>query len=223
MFKKDNMNFSLIPYEYFVFDFAGVLFHCDYIKFVQQAFPNHANHQELVDKIFHSELFVEYDKNLIDTKELTVKLCELVSCQSVDIDNLILAIKEHMVPMQDTVLFLHELKKKNVKLYGLTNMPKEVFDHLMKTYEFLALFENTTASSELGIAKPDSKIYQHVLNKNNLDPSKTVFIDDRAVNLPPAEQLGINTFLFTTVDQLIDGLKARKTSARLDNVSQAIF
>jgi len=43
--------------ENFIFDFSGVLFECDYLKFVRQTFPESKNHSELADTIFHSDLF----------------------------------------------------------------------------------------------------------------------------------------------------------------------
>lgn len=204
---RPPIDFQLTPYENFVFDFSGVLFQCDYMKFVRQAFPSHTNHAELADMIFKSEIFSEYDKNLLDTEDVTDKLSKLVGCQYKDIDNLISAIKQHMVPIEEMVVLLHALKGRNVRLFGLTNMPKEIFDHLMSQYEFLSLFEHVASSSYLGLAKPELAIYQHVIDKNKINPSKTVFIDDRSVNLPPAEQLGVKTFLFTNVGQLITDLR----------------
>lgn len=207
MYSRPDINFPLTPYENFVFDFAGVLFQCDYVKFVRQAFPAVDNHAELADKIFKSEIFSDYDKNLIDTEELTIKLCDLIGCSYTNINNLILAIKEHMVPMQETVLLLYALKEKNVKLYGLTNMPKEIFNHLKGKYDFLSVFDDITVSSYLGLAKPELAVYQHVIDKNKIDPFKTIFVDDRPINLTPAEQLGIKTFLFTHASQLISDLR----------------
>ncbi|SRR5579883_1518300 len=201
------INFPLTSYKNFIFDFAGVLFHCDYIKFVTQAFPIHTNHQALVDVIFNSKLFSDYDKNLIDTEELTLHLVKALNCQPRQIDCLIAAIKEYMVPIEEMVLFLHELKEKQVKLYGLTNMPKPIFNHLIENYSFLNLFEDITVSAHLGLTKPDLAIYQHVLSKNEIDPRKTIFIDDRLVNLPPAEQLGIKAFLYTNIRQLVTDLR----------------
>jgi putative hydrolase of the HAD superfamily len=49
-------------------------------------------------------------------------------------------------------------------------------------------------SAELGMRKPNLRIYRYLIKKFDLKPSETVFIDDRAKNLPPAEQLGIKTF-----------------------------
>lgn len=63
------------------------------------------------------------------------------------------------------------------------------------------------ADSQRGVVCAPHAIYQHVIDKNKIDPTKTVFIDDRSVNLTPAEQLGIKTFLFTHADQLIAELR----------------
>ncbi|TAK72181.1 MAG: HAD family phosphatase [Gammaproteobacteria bacterium] len=201
------IDFSLAPYENVIFDFAGVLFECDYLKMVRRVFPAAHNHAELADKIFKSDVFVEYDKDLIDQEELLLKLSSLALCQLKDIENLIEVIKEYLVPMEESILLLYALKEMNIKLYGLTNMPKEIYDHLIKKYEFLKLFEHITSSSYVKLAKPDPAIYQKLISLTGIDVTKTIFTDDRVVNLHPAEKLGVKSILFKDANQFLQELR----------------
>ena len=41
--------------------------------------------------------------------------------------------------------------------------------------------------------KPETRIYQYILNEINIKPEETVFLDDLGMNLKPARKLGINT------------------------------
>ena len=56
------------------------------------------------------------------------------------------------------------------------------------------IFEKTYYSHGVNLRKPDTAIYQLVLDENKLEPSETLFIDDTASNFSGAEEAGIETF-----------------------------
>lgn len=73
--------------------------------------------------------------------------------------------------------------KKN-KLYVLSNMDYEMFDHLKTTYpEIFKLFDGVLISGETGTLKPDKRIYQELIKKYNLNASESIFIDDQEENI----------------------------------------
>ncbi len=55
------------------------------------------------------------------------------------------------------------------------------------------LFDVAVLSEREGIAKPDPEIYRLTLERMGLSGEECVFVDDQAVNLPPAAALGITT------------------------------
>jgi len=55
------------------------------------------------------------------------------------------------------------------------------------------LFETVFLSYEIGLMKPDTRIYQEVLDKAGLKAEETLFLDDNADNIRGAAQLGIET------------------------------
>jgi epoxide hydrolase-like predicted phosphatase len=55
------------------------------------------------------------------------------------------------------------------------------------------LFETVFLSYEMGLMKPDIRIYQQVLDKAGLKAEETLFLDDNADNIRSAAQLGIET------------------------------
>lgn len=67
-------------------------------------------------------------------------------------------------------------------------------------------------SAEIGIAKPDPKAFQHVLNALALTAEAVFFTDDSAPKLAGAEVLGIRTHHFTGVDGLRAALCATGVS-----------
>ena len=46
------------------------------------------------------------------------------------------------------------------------------------------------------ISKPKSRIYEIVLEENNLNANDCLFIDDLGVNIKAAEELGIDGYLY---------------------------
>lgn len=69
-------------------------------------------------------------------------------------------------------------------------------------YEELGMYDgffDAVVLSELeGVRKPSPLIYQRALERLDLMGHECVFVDDREVNLPPAEALGIRTIHHTT-------------------------
>lgn len=61
------------------------------------------------------------------------------------------------------------------------------------SYSWENLFEKIFYSYEIGLHKPDTKIYQYVIEHANLEPAKTLFIDDNYNNIIGAQKCGLKT------------------------------
>ncbi|MEK6906601.1 MAG: HAD family phosphatase [Nanoarchaeota archaeon] len=68
-------------------------------------------------------------------------------------------------------------------------------------------FDVSVVSCDVGIRKPNPKIYFLTLKRLNLKPNQTVFIDNQSWNIKPAKKIGMNTILFKDNNQLIKQLK----------------
>ena len=58
-----------------------------------------------------------------------------------------------------------------------------------------SLFEKAYYSFEMGVRKPDIKIFELALRESNLIPHETLFIDDLENNTKAAESVGLQTML----------------------------
>jgi putative hydrolase of the HAD superfamily len=58
-------------------------------------------------------------------------------------------------------------------------------------YELGKRFDAVVISSEVGIRKPDPAIYRLAAHKLGVTPEACVFIDDMAINLRPAQEVGM--------------------------------
>jgi len=64
-------------------------------------------------------------------------------------------------------------------------------------------------SSELGVAKPDPRIYQILANTINCDYDEILFVDDFIENINAAKTLGIHTIHYRPGMNLINEIKSR--------------
>lgn len=69
-------------------------------------------------------------------------------------------------------------------------------------------FDEMFISAELGLAKPDSRIYRLALERLNVAPPEAVFVDDFLDNVIAARQLGIHTVHFRKPAQALGELRA---------------
>lgn len=77
----------------------------------------------------------------------------------------------------------------------------------IKFVDTLKYFEKIFSSHELHARKPESKIYNMVLDYLNLEPAQTIFLDDNIDNITGAEKLGIPSILVQSYEQMIGEIK----------------
>ena len=106
-------------------------------------------------------------------------------------------------PIQATVDVFRELKESGrYKLYALTNWSSETFPIALALYEFLHWFDGRVVSGDEKMRKPFPEFYQLILDRYQLVPEETLFIDDNVRNVKAAEALGIKAIAFTSAGQL---------------------
>jgi epoxide hydrolase-like predicted phosphatase len=69
------------------------------------------------------------------------------------------------------------------------------------------IFNYIFVSCDLGMRKPNSKIYKLVLKKIHFKPSEIIFIDNQKWNILPAKKLGMKTVLFRNNKQTLKELR----------------
>ena len=110
-----------------------------------------------------------------------------------------------MVPgeISGSVEILEDLISANVPLYAITNFSSEKFAEAQDRFPFLKTsFRDVVVSADERLVKPDPRIYQVLLDRNGLDPSACIFIDDSEANVEAARQVGMTAHHFTNADTL---------------------
>jgi 2-haloacid dehalogenase len=109
-------------------------------------------------------------------------------------------------PIQPTVDILGELRQAGVPLFALSNWSAETYPIARKRFEFLGWFDSVVISGDMGITKPDPRIYHHLLEANRLKAESTLFIDDHVANVEAAAALGFVALPFSDAGALRNDL-----------------
>lgn len=97
--------------------------------------------------------------------------------------------------------FLEKVKKK-YPAYFVTNEGGNYWKSVDKKFKIHEKFNGGIASYEVGISKPDIKIFQALCKKFKLQPEECLFLDDKENNLGGAKKLGMKTLVFKDIEHL---------------------
>lgn len=95
-----------------------------------------------------------------------------------------------------------KLKKAGLLTAILSNMGDNVLENIEREFKWIHDFDVLVWSYQLGLAKPDPAIYQHVLGKLGTKPAEALFIDDKLVNVEAARAVGMKALEFTNIAKL---------------------
>ncbi len=90
----------------------------------------------------------------------------------------------------------------------LNNESKELNLHRIQAFQLREIFSLFVSSCFVGLRKPEAGIYRLALDITQRAPEECCFIDDRALNLESASQLGMNVIQMQNYEQLHSGLRA---------------
>ena len=141
---------------------------------------------EMTDKEFSEKFFGELNVP-IDSEYFSIKL----------------GFKEKLT---DVVEFVKEVGENN-KIFFITNEGREYWKKVDEKLHIEEMFIDGVTSHEAGVRKPDVKIFNMLVERNNLVASECVFIDDSEKNLAGALELGMKTIHYKNLKQLKEELK----------------
>ncbi|MFF0816521.1 HAD-IA family hydrolase [Rhodococcus sp. NPDC003318] len=102
--------------------------------------------------------------------------------------------------------YVAELRSRGVRTALLSNDPGGPGGEPLRRLGDGRFVDEVVLSGDVGVAKPDSRIYRHAAAQLDLDPGQCVFVDDLAVNVRGAVAVGMvgvhHTDTATTVAEL---------------------
>jgi putative hydrolase of the HAD superfamily len=179
-----------------IFDFGNVICKFDnriFIRKIAEFSPY--SESELYEMIYSMGEIVEiYEKGKISSEEFFERMMELCKLD-MDIEDFKEAFTTIFTPIPETIELIRNLKG-SYKLGLLSNTNEWDHEHAIKIIEVYQLFNVVTTSYEVGVKKPDERIYLDCLEKLDLEPNECIYIDDIKEYADGAAKIGMNGLHF---------------------------
>ena len=103
-----------------------------------------------------------------------------------------------MPGMPELIADLHE---HGIGTWGLTNFARETWPRAQKRFpELDTLLSGIAVSGIERMKKPERRFYELACTRFGLDPTRTLFVDDNALNVDAARELGMQGLTFIDAD-----------------------
>ena len=89
---------------------------------------------------------------------------------------------------------------------GIISNIEAITHKVVDDWNILEPFEHKFMSYQIGLSKPDTRIYEHVIEILPFDPTQMIFIDDKVSNIQSAKKSSINAIHFTGYLDLVKSL-----------------
>ncbi|MEI6887088.1 MAG: HAD-IA family hydrolase [bacterium] len=149
---------------------------------------------------------VEQEFNHIDDNLLVSDLKSKYQYSDEKINEIMKKIPSKYGKFDDLFNLLSKLKEK-YKLAVINNGTAMTITYFKERFEFNKYFDIFVNSTEVGIRKPDPKIYLLSANKLGVLPSECIYIDDVIENVKVASSLGMISIYWNSKLPKVENLK----------------
>lgn len=179
-----------------VFDMGNVLIRYVPEEFIEQ-FTDHASEQaQLLEKIFRSHRWLEYDRGTITKEQLfNGAKEELPTDLHPHLSDILDRWHEEMTVNSEMDKVIQGLKSQNYSLYLLSNASQD-FYIFKESIPALNHFDGLFISSDWECLKPEPVIFQKFFGNFDLKPEESFFIDDLPENIEAASDQGMQGHVF---------------------------
>ena len=184
-----------------IFDLGNVVLRWEPEKILTDIFADVESRNKIMSEMVKHKDWADLDRGTLTYEGAIKRGHERTGIAKAKIRELLDVIPKALTLKTETLDLIKELKKKNHKLYVLSNMFSEAADYLEKRYSFWDLFDGIVFSARIKLIKPSPEIYHYILNKFDLKPEECIFFDDLKDNVDAAIAEGINGIHFQSIEQ----------------------
>lgn len=207
--KKHDKYGNIIPdgeIDTVVFDIGNVLTDFAWDKFLVFKGYDDKMVERIAKATVYSDDWVEYDKGNLTNEEIIARFVENDPEIRSEIEDSFKNIDGIILKREKTIPWIRALKAAGYKVLYLSNFSKQALEGCPDAMAFLDETDGGILSYREHVVKPDPAIYNLLVSRYNLTPSKTVFIDDTQVNIEAARNLGWKGIIYRDYNQVVDEL-----------------
>jgi 2-haloacid dehalogenase len=120
--------------------------------------------------------------------------------------NELLDLYKTLLPFKEVPEVLKSLKEKNYKLAILSNGTPSLLNELVKSNNLDNLFDDLFSIEEVGIYKPDSKVYDMPINKYKIKKNEVAFLSANTWDVSGGGNYGYNSIWVNRSKNIFDNL-----------------
>ena len=120
--------------------------------------------------------------------------------------NELLYLYKILSPFNEVPKVLKTLKKKNLKLAILSNGTPSLLNQLVKSNNLENIFNDIFSIEEVGIYKPDSKVYDIPIKKYQIKKEEVVFLSSNTWDVSGGGNYGYNSIWVNRNNNIFDNL-----------------
>lgn len=176
-----------------IFDFGGVIIRFDEEEIISKFTDKPEEAEFIKNEIIYSPEWV--GNGLMDTGFITHEdAINLINDRTNNkykelVTNFLRNYQKYMSFNEEIVDLIKQLKNQGYNIYMLSNTNIPSYENYISKIE--DLFDGLVLSYKINMIKPHDAIYKYLLDKYNLNPKESMFIDDREENMQTANKFGI--------------------------------
>ena len=176
-----------------IFDFGNVLITFNEQEIVSKFTDSKEEQDFLIKNVIYSPEWATY--GLIDAGYITnEEAINLINDRTNNIhkdlvNNFMNNYHKYMYIQDEVIEEIKKLKTQGYKIYMLSNTNEYMYNNFINKIEYL--FDGIVLSYQIHKIKPYDSIYEYIINKYNLNPEESLFIDDKQKNINTALKFGI--------------------------------
>jgi glucose-1-phosphatase len=184
-----------------IFDLGDVILNID-VPVASKSFAELSGREqsEILTIFKENELFRQFETGLLDEATFRNYVREILNFDDLSDEAIDTAWNSLLLDLPPERVELIKKLSQNYRLFLLSNTSSIHITQVNKILEASTgiaslndLFETVFLSYEMGMMKPDTRIYEKVLEEAGLKAEETLFLDDNYDNIQGASKVGIDT------------------------------
>lgn len=185
-----------------ILDIGNVLLSFKPKEYFTKVLGDEKKSEEIIGHMLGSDVWKEYDLGNYTLKNVEDNLKSIMPQYTEEIELILSNWTKMLEPITYTMEKMEEWKQQGYGIYLLSNLNKEADEYIQEHFNFYEKADGMVLSYKVHLAKPDTRMYAHICDKYNLQPSECLFIDDCLDNVLSAITFGIASIHFKDVEQV---------------------
>ena len=193
--------------EALLFDLGKVLINFSFETVVKTLHESCTISREQFEAVLWDKVLVRrYERGEISTQEFHTHLCERAAL-NMTLPQFRATWSSVFMPEPLVSEDLLRKLKRRYPLILISNTNEAHVEYIRQKYRVFDYFDHLVFSFEVGLLKPDPKIFEHAIAASDRPAGALFFTDDREENIVAAKNLGIHAHQFVSEARLVQALQ----------------